>query len=506
MSEGQLSKPDRDYSKEVDTQIPEAQELAKSNVQAALDKLVSLEKQTRQASDLASTSRLLVGIVTICKDSEDWSLLNEQVLLMSKKHGQLKQATTKMVQVVMTFLNDTPNDETKMSVIETLRTVTEGKIFLEVERARVTRILSEMKLAKGDLDSAADILCELQVETFGSMARREKTEFILKQVELCMEKGDWVQASILIRKISTKYFARKPKKTPEQLAKEQSDKEKKQKEKEQKPSTDDMEPEAVEDDVTDLKLAYYHQQITLAKHEDKYLDACKHYRQVLDTQAVEDDPSLLRRTLQRVIYFVLLSPYDNEQSDLLHRVNEDPRNTQVPREAKLLKLFTVPEIMRWPMVEKQFGPDLCETDIFAAADESADLDPKSHTADRKAFQRWSDLRKRVIEHNVRVVAKFYTRIKMERLTQLLDLDEEETEKYISDLVTAKTVYAKIDRPARIVSFAKPRDADDVLNEWSGNMRSLLGLLERIDHLITKEEMMANIDPKVGKGGKTAKAH
>ena len=55
--------------------------------------------------------------------------MNEQVLLLSKKHGQLKQATTKMVQVVMGFLDETPNMETKMSVIETLRTVTEGKVL-----------------------------------------------------------------------------------------------------------------------------------------------------------------------------------------------------------------------------------------------------------------------------------------------------------------------------------------------------------------------------------------
>lgn len=141
--------------------------------------------------------------------------------------------------------------------------------------------------------------------------------------------------------------------------------------------------------------------------------------------------------------------------------------------------------MRWPEVSKKFGPHLCGTDVFDAKEGS----------DEEAHQRWKDLRKRVIEHNVRVVAKYYTRIQMGRLTELLDLAEDETEKYISELVTSKTVYAKIDRPARIVSFAKPRDADDILNEWSYNMKSLLGLLERIDHLITKEEMMANIQAK-----------
>lgn len=54
--------------------------------------------------------------------------MNEQAQLLSKKHGQLKTAITKMVQTVMGFLDDAPNVETKMSVIETLRTITEGKV------------------------------------------------------------------------------------------------------------------------------------------------------------------------------------------------------------------------------------------------------------------------------------------------------------------------------------------------------------------------------------------
>jgi len=69
-----------------------------------------------------------VAIITIAKNSGDWSFLNEQILLLSKKHGQLKQATTKMVQVAMSFINETPDAEKKLSVIETLRTVTEGKV------------------------------------------------------------------------------------------------------------------------------------------------------------------------------------------------------------------------------------------------------------------------------------------------------------------------------------------------------------------------------------------
>lgn len=165
----------------------------------------------------------------------------------------------------------------------------------------MTRILSNIKKEQGDFTAATDILCELQVETFGSMSRREKTEFILEQVGLCIQKADWIQAGILSRKISTRYFARKAPKTKEQIEKEQKEKEAKEK----KRANDtgpagadtsmeiDAKQDESEDDVTDLKLRYYEQQIMLAKHEDKYLEVCKHYRQVLDTEAVEKNPAQL---------------------------------------------------------------------------------------------------------------------------------------------------------------------------------------------------------------------
>ena len=178
-----------------------------------------------------------------------------------------------------------------------------------MERARITKILSDIKKEQGDIDEAANILCELQVETFGSMSRREKTEFILEQVSLCIQKGDWTQASILSRKISTRYFSRRPKKTQEQLDKDKKEREEKANKKVGTEGSDaaSKEPEK-EDDVTDLKLRYYEQQITLAKHEDRYLDACKHYRQVLDTEAVEKNSEQLRAVC--IVHLCLLASCD----------------------------------------------------------------------------------------------------------------------------------------------------------------------------------------------------
>lgn len=127
MADGNL-KPEKDFSHELNERLPSIESLARKDVQAALDQLLVLEKQTRPASDLASTSRVLVMIVTICKEADRWPLLNDQLQTLAKKHGQLKQAVTKMVQVAMTFLDQTQDLQIKLSLIEALRVVTEGKV------------------------------------------------------------------------------------------------------------------------------------------------------------------------------------------------------------------------------------------------------------------------------------------------------------------------------------------------------------------------------------------
>ena len=48
---------------------------------------------------------------------------------------------------------------------------------MEVERARLTHTLAQIKESDGEITEAANILQELQVETYGSMERREKVGF-----------------------------------------------------------------------------------------------------------------------------------------------------------------------------------------------------------------------------------------------------------------------------------------------------------------------------------------
>lgn len=106
----------------------------------------------------------------------------------------------------MSYLDSTPDMETKLELIDTLRTVTDGKIYVEVERARITRLLAKIREDEGKTSEAADILQELQVETFGSMDKREKVDFILEQMRLCLAKSDYIRTQIISKKINTKFF------------------------------------------------------------------------------------------------------------------------------------------------------------------------------------------------------------------------------------------------------------------------------------------------------------
>ena len=54
-------------------------------------------------------------------------------------------------------------EQVKLTLIDTLLQVTEGKIFVECERARLTRLLADKKEAEGKIVEAADLLQELQV-------------------------------------------------------------------------------------------------------------------------------------------------------------------------------------------------------------------------------------------------------------------------------------------------------------------------------------------------------
>jgi 26S proteasome regulatory subunit N5 len=138
-------------------------------LQEALDKLLVLEKQARnvsllsrlttshsiptdhsiprpQASDLSSTSRVLISTITLLFSLKDYPQLNAYLQILSKKHGQLRQAVQKMVDAAMEFVGQLEGED-KLKLIETLREITEGKVRFP---SYLSTLTSSVKAERGE--------------------------------------------------------------------------------------------------------------------------------------------------------------------------------------------------------------------------------------------------------------------------------------------------------------------------------------------------------------------
>ena len=242
----------------------------------------------------------------------DWKGINEHIMLLSKRRAQLKQAISAMVKEAITYIDRAPNLEVKTELIETLNTVTSGKIFVEVEKARLTRALAKIKEEAGKIDEAASIMQEVAVETYGALSKHEKLFFIEEQVRLCLDKGDYIRAQILSRKINAKSFdeivkaekkaaieaAKKAGEDVSQmdLDKDMTEEERAKEEKKKNASVEHAEGYFEATDPTippvpELKLRYYHLMIRFYSHSNEYLEICRCYQNIMECEGVKEDPS-----------------------------------------------------------------------------------------------------------------------------------------------------------------------------------------------------------------------
>jgi len=355
-------------------------------------------------------------------------------------------------------------EEGREAFVVALRDITDGKIFLEAERARLTRGLAVIKEQKGDVSSAASILQEVHVETYGSLSKREKIEFLLEQMRLTLAKKDYVRAYIVGNKINRKALG--------------------------------------EEGMENFRVRFFELMAEYHRHEKDAYELSKDYHAIYSTQlkmtdggsdisgdsnmtdvtdkAAEEDSSDPKwiSALQSTVLYLALSPHTSEQNDTLHRISNDPNLEKIEACRETVSILLRKEIATYPLPHQEN-----EMESWVAFTTTSDDD----TEDMREYWRIT-LRKRIIQHNVRVAALYYRRIKGKRLAELLGLRHEELESEVADMVSNGEVYAKIDRPNDIIRFQQKNSPEAVLSNWAGNISTLLHLVETTSHLIQKENM------------------
>ncbi|ONI22297.1 hypothetical protein PRUPE_2G119800 [Prunus persica] len=369
------------------------------------------------------------------------------------------RAVTAMVQQAMQFIDQTPDLETRIELIKTLNNISAGKIYVEIERGRLIKRLAKIKEEQGLIAEAADLMQEIAVETFGAMAKTEKIAFILEQVRLCLDCQDYVRAQILSRKISPRVFDIDP-----------------AKEKKKSKEGDNIVEEAPADipSLLELKRIYYELMIWYYFHNNDYLEICRCYKAIYDIPSVRENPA----QWIPICWYLVLAPYDPMQSSLLNSTLKDKNLTEIP----YFRYVVTNEVIKWTSLWNTYKDEF----------ESEKSMLGGSLGDKAA----EDLRQRIIEHNILVVSKYYSRITLKRVAELLCLSVQEAEKHLSDMVVSKAPVAKIDRPIGIICFQTPKDSNNVLNSWATNLEKLLDLVEKSCHQIHKETMVHKAALKV----------
>lgn len=369
-------------------------------------------------------------MIELCYEAKQIEVLVETMSGLAKKRSLVKQAVAAMIQRGLEYVLALPDDaQVKYVLIDAIREVTEGKIFVEVERARVTRLLAGIREGEGRIKEAAELMQELQVETFGSMEKRERIDFILEQFRLLLAVKEYSQAQIVSRKISLKAF------------------------------------EAA--GFEDLKIKYFTLMIALCLQERKYLEATKFHFQIWEAAGNAEN-------LKQAALLAVLAQWDHEQSDWLNRIyTQRALEDNLAQYKAMLKLFLTKELIQSAQIDQVY------TTLFRGTEVFAENEPV----------RMVDLKDRVIEHNLRVISGSFRAVRLPRLAEILGLSLEATEACLCRLITERMLLAKIDRVAGTVTFGKAQPSpEDTLNSWASRTDALLSLLVRTNHTIAKEEL------------------
>lgn len=101
-------------------------------------------------------------------------------------------------------------------------------------------------------------------------------------------------------------------------------------------------------------------------------------------------------------------------------------------------------------------------------------------------------RKYLIQHNLGIFQKYFSQVRMERISQMIDINMDEVEQELADMCIEKHIFAKINRINFTVNFKPKQDNADKLNEMNFDLGKMLDIVEDTCHLIHKENLKYDI--------------
>ena len=427
-----------------------------------LKKLIDEEKVTRLENEYEKNRNICKQILSIISKRNDFPNFLRLFEYLTQRRNQSRES---IISMVKNSLNDVlpllKNSKECSDLLKTIIKVTEGKIFVEYEYSQAIRRMTEIHLMNNQIDEAAKLIQDVQIEAFGSLDNKYKVDYILFQMQVLLEKGDYIRSLMVSNKIKRNHL-------------------------------DDEGFEL-------LKIRFFQLMIQYFFHEKKYIEVSKCYKVLYDFVKLIDDkldeiekkskevkPEILdnyikvkkendlQKLFENWVLFLSLCPPELETKNMLNELLIKYKK-QLDLDKNILYI-----------VEERLSDDiiLIDNTLF------------NKYKDFEIFKQHQDLiklfRKYWIQHNLSLFEKFFGKIHIERICEMTLVPMEEIEDELADMVVNNYIFAKINRIEKMVNFRKKNDYHDELDNFNYDMDSMLKKIEDTCHLINKEYLKYGI--------------
>jgi 26S proteasome regulatory subunit N5 len=427
-----------------------------------LKKLIDEEKVTRLENEFEKNRTLTKKILETLHNRNDFPNFLKLFEYLTQRRNQSRESIISMVKYCINdILPNLKDQKDSTELLNTIIRVTEGKIFVEYEYSQAIRKMTEIHLMNKNIEEAAKLIQDVQIEAFGSLESDYKIDYILFQMQVLIEKGDYIRTLIVSNKIKRNH----------------------------------LDDEGIEL----LKIRFFRLMILYYVHEKKYLETSKCYKTLYDFVKLINDklvevekehkeikPKILENYIQakkendlvklfeNYVLYLSICPPELETKNMLNELK-----------IKYKKELDVDKNILY-VVEKRLSDDiiLIDNHLF------------NRYKDFDIFRNNEDLlklfRKYWIQHDLSLFEKFFGKIHIGRISQMTFVPDDEIESEIADMVVNNYIFARINRIEKIVNFRKKTDHHDVLDNFNYDMDNMLKKIEETCHLINKEYLKHGI--------------
>ncbi|KAH9386568.1 26S proteasome regulatory subunit N5 [Nematocida major] len=411
-----------------------------------MDLLQEREKTARLNGDKDASAAILVEIVDATKTPQETV---EAIRQMARKKGQLKEALSTMIHhAYRKYISLSPveieensyetvrlidighayaqaeekappsedKDEFLDFLVLLLTTVVEGRIYMEELRIFITDAIKQIYVKRGDMKKALSYVYPVHVETFSSVSMKRILQYQLEQLRIAILAREYGQAILVSQRMSMKQLETEP------------------------------------------ELADYHLNRMLFIHihrSEYYKIAC-----IFNTLRIKDEAASKTESIYSAlaILFCILDIHSAESKQILvanisskicqndTRVLGDAfTNNLLITEAIYSTLHTIQEKYGIQGIVQQYIPNI---------------------------------RERVSQYNIIVISKYYSRIEIARIVEILKMQPDEFVEIIVEMIRSKLVEGTISQIEGIIEFKKETNT---VESWNRNINACLDAVIKITH-------------------------